>query len=393
MQASAIGKKLLANVRWLPAYLLQRLGPRQRPKGNPLHIMIALADHFEPSMTHEGRLADLREQEDRLRGWCEEYPRAGGSWRDSDGRPFQHTYFFPAEQYHASLIRRLADHCRTGWGEIEIHLHHGIHAPDTAANTRSVISRFRDVLASMGCLAHVNGDSSPRYAFVHGNWALANSGQGMACGVDDEMKVLAETGCYADFTLPSAPHPAQVSKINSIYECGLPLEQRVPHRRGRDLEVGRVPKIYPLIVQGPLMLDFSRFSARSPYPAIENGELAAANPPTLNRFELWKQASVMVKGRADWLLIKLHCHSLDPREQAGMSGAPMSRFLEGLTALAEREDYRLHFVTAREMVNIILAACDSRDGNPGLYRDYKFQLSGKSNCGDQSAMCERTIRG
>jgi hypothetical protein len=28
-------------------------------------------------------------------------------------------------------------------------------------------------------------------------------------------------------------------------------------------------------------------------------------------------------------------------------------------------EYRLHFVTMREMVNIALAACDGRRGNPG----------------------------
>jgi len=33
----------------------------------------------------------------------------------------------------------------------------------------------------------------------------------------------------------------------------------------------------------------------------------------------------------------------------------------------------LHFVSAREMVNIILAACDGREGNPGDYRDYRLK--------------------
>jgi hypothetical protein len=33
----------------------------------------------------------------------------------------------------------------------------------------------------------------------------------------------------------------------------------------------------------------------------------------------------------------------------------------------------LHFVTAREMTNILLAACDGRDGNPGSYRDYRLK--------------------
>ncbi len=324
-------------------------------------------------MTHEFRLASLEEQQDRLKRWCRDYATMARPWRDSDGRPFRHTYFYPAEQHHRELIDRLLDHCREGWGEIEIHLHHGLQGPDTPHQTRRVLEQFRDVLAARGCLASWDGKGVPRYAFVHGNWALANSANGEFCGVDEEMQILAQTGCYADFTLPSAPHPAQVAKINSIYECLLPLDQRAPHRHGRDLERGRSPEIYPLIVQGPLMLDFSRMKLTSPYPTIENGEISAANPPSLARLALWMKAGVMVKGRPDWLFIKLHCHGLDPREQPAMSGAPMSHFLEQLVADAASHEYRLHFVSAREMVNIALAACDNVDGAPGAYRDYRLK--------------------
>ena len=56
---------------------------------------------------------------------------------------------------------------------------------------------------------------------------------------------ISETGCYMDCTLPSAPDISQVSKINSIYECGLPLEHKIPHRKGKDLEVGRKDLIFP----------------------------------------------------------------------------------------------------------------------------------------------------
>ena len=38
-----------------------------------------------------------------------------------------------------------------------------------------------------------------------------------------------------------------------------------------------------------------------------------------------------------------------------------------------QRDEILHFVSAREMVNIMLAACDGREGNPGEYRDYRFK--------------------
>ena len=41
-----------------------------------------------------------------------------------------------------------------------------------------------------GCLSRWDGKGEPRYAFVHGNWALANSAGGRFCGVDSEMQIL-----------------------------------------------------------------------------------------------------------------------------------------------------------------------------------------------------------
>ena len=366
-------QKIRSNLRWLPAYALQRLARKFESVRGHCHLIIAIADHFEPSMTHDGRYADLKEQKRRLNDWCRDYPEVAGAWLDADGYPLRHTYFYPAEQYNPHLIDVLVEHCRKGWGEIEIHLHHGFKEPDTAENTTRVLVDFRDTLAAKGCLSRFDGSGEPRYAFVHGNWALANSAGGRCCGVDQEMRILAETGCYADFTLPSAPHQAQVAKINSLYECSLPLEERAPHRRGRDLAVGRAPQVFPLIVQGPLLLDFSCISAGKLLPRIENAELTAKNPPTMGRLGLWKQAAVAIAGRPDWLFIKLHCHGLDPREQAAMSGPPFSNFLRDLVESASASEHKLHFVSAREMTNMILAACDGHDEDPARYRDYRLK--------------------
>jgi hypothetical protein len=366
--------KLWSNIGWLPAYIWQRATRNRITPTSPLHLIIAIADHFEPSMTHEFRYADLREQERRLVAWCRDYPRMASPWVDSDGYCVRHTYFYPAEQYNRDLLALLVEHCREGWGEIEIHLHHGVGERDTAANTKRVLLEFRDYLTTHGCLSRLDGREQPRYAFVHGNWALANSAGGQFCGVDEEMEILAETGCYADFTLPSAPHPAQVAKINSLYECTLPLHEAIPHRRGRNLIVGRRPEVFPLIVQGPLMLDFSRLSGKAYFPRIENSEITARNLPTMDRLQLWKRAAIAVVGRPDWLFIKLHCHGLDPREQAAMTGPSLSNFLRDLIATTRDSGYKVHFVTVREMVNIILAACDDRNGNPGEYRNYRLEL-------------------
>lgn len=363
--------------RWLPAYIWQRAVRRSKSAGPP-HLIVALADHFEPSIRPDapGEYASRGVQEQRLERWCREYPLLVDRWRDEDGRPLLHTYFYPAEQYDRGLIERLAEHCRAGWGEVEIHLHHGVRAPDTAENTWRTLSEFRDALEKHGCLSRMDGEGPARYAFVHGNFALANSGLG-DCGVDNEMQVLAETGCFADFTLPSAPHPTQIAKINALYECAIPLDQRAPHRRGHDLRRGRAPSNFPLIIQGPIAVDFSRRNGRR-LPVIENAALTSANPPTMHRLELWRRAAITVMGRPDWVFIKLHCHGMDPWHEDVMMGAAMRRFLEEVVAgQQDGRAYHLHFVTAREMVNIALAACDGREGKPGEYRDYRLRRIGE----------------
>jgi hypothetical protein len=347
---------------------------RQRP--GFIHLVIGLADHFEPAIVPtDGRArAPYEAQERRLERWCQQYPKVVREWLDADGCPFRHTYFYPAEQYDRGLIDTLAYHCKAGWGEIEVHLHHGCERPDTPANTRRQLLEFRDTLVRHGCLAQLDDQGQPRYAFVHGSFALANSIGGACCGVDSEMQILAETGCYADLTLPSAPHITQTAKINSLYECALPLEQRAPHRRGRDLECGRAPQIFPLIIQGPLMLNFARGRRHGIFPRIENAELTTVNPPTMERLALWVQAGIAVRGRPDWRFIKLHCHGMDPRDDEAMLGALMKLFLRDLVEGSADGKYKVHFVTAREMANIVLAACDGREGNPGDYRNYRLRV-------------------
>jgi len=367
-------EKVLNSMRWLPAYVWQVL-TRKLSRIGRRHVIIALADHFEPSFLPDTpdkwALGDAQEQ--RLEKWCRAYPKAFDAYRDSDGFPFVHTYFYPAEQFNLALLERLAEHCHAGWGEIEIQLHHGVNVPDTAENTRRQLVEFRDSLAGLGCLSRAPGDQASRYGFVHGNWALANSCRGHYCGVDEEMQILAETGCYADFTLPSAPNPAQVAKINALYECALPLDSSAPHRRGHDLRVSVPPNTFPLIFQGPLKLDFERRALGGLFPVIENSALTGANPPSLHRLKLWIEARITVHGRPNWLFIKLHCHGMDPRDESVMLGSAMQMFLGEFIGWARQNDIMLHFVTAREMVNVALAACDGRDGTPSDHRDYRFR--------------------
>jgi hypothetical protein len=129
------------------------------------------------------------------------------------------------------------------------------------------------------------------------------------------------------------------------------------------------------MIQGPLCLNFGQRAKGLPVPKIENSALTTAYPPTLPRLKLWRRAAITVEGRPDWVFIKLHCHGMDPTDREAMLGSQIQRFLQELVKDSrEGGNYALHFTTAREMTNIILAACDERNGNPGDYRDYRLQL-------------------
>jgi hypothetical protein len=389
----SLTRKLAYARKVLPSAALRGL---RHPASGHVHLILALADHFEPAIdpTDGYKRVPRAEQLRRLETWIHEYPKVVDRWRDHDGRPFVHTYFYPAEQYDEELVGMLADHCRAGWGEVEVHLHHGMHEPDTAENTRHLLAEFCHRLVSRhDCLSSETGSRQPRYAFVHGNFALANSAGGRFCGVDSEMQILAETGCYADFTLPSGVwHPAQTAKINSVYECALPLDQSVPHREGHDLAVGTKPKTFPLMVQGPLVMD-KRRTLRRGVPVLENGGVTGAAPMTLHRLHLWKQAHVHVAGRPDWVFVKIHCHGMDPTQQNAVRGPAFAEFLQKLVRGARERNETLHFVTARELANIVLAACDGREGNPGNYRDYRLKRLTAIEAAEQSTSVTVNAKG
>src|SRR6266496_5697473 len=284
-------QKLKWSLPWLTRYPFWRLTEilsRSGVSRRPIHLIFLVANHFEPAIGNEGLV--------QLEKWCKLARATGDAIRDHDGTPFRHTNFFPAEQYEPRRLEMLASMQSEGFGEVEIHFHHGVDRPDNADNTRRVLRNFRDVLVEEHkCLSRETVHSTPMYAFVHGNWALANSAGGRYCGVDSEMQILAETGCYADFTLPSAPDQSQVPKINAIYQCGHPLSEAKPHRSGPNLKIGDKP-ILPIIFTGPLVFDWSRRLRGLPVPRVDDGALAQNYSLSLDRLNRWRNAHISVEG-------------------------------------------------------------------------------------------------
>jgi hypothetical protein len=186
------------------------------------------------------------------------------------------------------------------------------------------------------------------------------------------MEVLAETGCYADMTLPSAPDVSQVPRINSLYQCGLPLSGRMPHRSGANLKIGESP-ILPVIFTGPLLLDWGWTSTAIPKLRLETGDITRNAPLDLKRFNLWRSAKIGVIGRPEWVFVKVHCHGFFPGDRPTVIGERMLKFWKEVLEFSETTGaFKIHFASAREAYNMTQAAIDGHSGDPGNYRDYKL---------------------
>lgn len=348
---------------WLGSYLRRRVPATQ----GKVHVMFCFVDHFEPAW---GK-ADLATQRQRVDRWCLDYRTLASAHRDADGHPPQHTFFYPEEEYLEEHLEKIASLCAEGYGEIEVHLHHD---NDTEDNFRATISRFNDVLhARHGALPRDPQSGRLRFGFIHGNWCLDNSrADGRWCGINNELVLLRELGCYADFTLPSAPSDTQTSTVNAIYYATDDPTRPKSHDTGVPVRVGGQPSGDLMIVQGPLGLNWHdrRFGI---IPRIENADVRRACPPTPARVDAWVRTGIHVEGRPEWVFIKVHTHGTQERDMDTLLGAPAHTMFEHLErTYNDGHRHVLHYVTAREMYNIIKAAEAGKDGDPNQWRDYEL---------------------
>lgn len=330
---------------WIGPYV--RSAPARRALADvpPCEVLIAVCDHFEPECYGASR----QTARDRVARWVTDYPRLFDQFRDSDGRPPQHTFFFPQDEYRPEYLDELAQLCRRGYGDVDVHLHHD---GDSADALRQKLAEFRDTLHNRHGLLRTD----PRtgrvvYGFIHGNWALCNSRpDGRWCGVDQELTVLLETGCYADFTLPSAPSATQTRTINSIYYARDLPGRRKSHDQGVPARAEAVPPADSLLmIQGPLLLDW-RQRKFGLLPGIENADIHAGRPATWERLQLWLRARIHVAGRPDVVFVKLHTHGCKDGNIDTWLGPDMLRFHQQLADAARTQpNFRYRYVTAWEM--------------------------------------------
>lgn len=333
-------------------------------KNGPKHIMFCFVDHFEPMW----RRPSYETEVSRIRTWKDRYPVMAGKHKDADGKNPQHTFFYPEEEYRKEHLDELAMLCKAGFGEIEIHLHHD---DDTAQKLKENLIRFKKKLTRHGLLAKNKNTKETEYGFTHGNWALDNSrNDGKWCGVNNELQILKETGCYADFTLPSAPSETQTKKINSIYYALDDPIQPKSHDKGIDVMCGGKPDGDLMIIQGPLTLNW-KDRKLGILPRIENGGISCGNPPSAARVDLWIKQNIHVKGRPDWIFVKVYTHGTQEANFECLLGEPVDKMHSYLgKKYNDGVNYMLHYVTSREMYNIIKAAEEGHRDNPDNFRDH-----------------------
>jgi hypothetical protein len=328
----------------------------------PRHLLFAFCDHYEPHWKN----TDLGIAAARVRAWLDGYPALVEPYRDSEGRPPRHSFFFPGEEYQPGYLDALASLARRGLGEVELHLHHH---DDTPEGLRAKIADYLRLYDGHGHLTRTP-DGKLRYAFIHGNWCLANARpDGNWCGVDSELPLLFDTGCYADFTFPAAPDASQPPIVNQIYWPDGDLARRRAQDTGVPARVGDVRRDRILMIEGPLA--FALRPGRLLAPRIENAAVTADDPPTPARVRSWVRQGIHVEGRPEWVFVKVHTHGAPEKQAAAMLGDG-GRMLhaELTTRYNDGKRWKLHYVTAREMFNIAIAAMDGKNGDPGAFRDH-----------------------
>ncbi|WP_136807960.1 hypothetical protein [Desulfosediminicola flagellatus] len=338
-------------------------------KQGKLHILFTICDHYEPYWNKVDRSTAYS----RVMRWLKQYQAIAEKHTDSFGRNPKHCFFYPEEEYEAGLLEMVKEICDNGFGETEIHLHHD---NDTADNLRLTLLDFKRRLAEEHGLLSVDRDTNEiKYGFIHGNWALDNSRpDGKWCGVNNEITVLQDTGCYADFTMPSAPSDTQTSTINSIYYAIDDPNTPKSHDRGRNAFAGESQRDGLLCIQGPLAFNTHnrKFGI---LPRIENGRVAANSGVGVDRLKVWDRCNIHVAGRPDIVFVKLYSHGTQEKDMDFFfDKGGLDALFTNLENYCQKNEYCLHYVSARNMYNVIKGLERENSPNPQDLYDYELKL-------------------
>ncbi len=353
-----MGKKNLSI--WLPHYLKQNLLSCIRHRVTGLkHILFLFVDHFE-----------LAGKSPRLSEWLVNYPKIALKHQDAEGQSPKHTWFYALDLLREPELEQMQVFIQQNLGEVELHWHH---ANESSETFQEKLEYGLPIYQKYGYMRTSPNDTKNKgcFGFIHGNWSLDNSCGDEFCGVNNEIELLIKAGCYGDFTFPALYSPAQPSIINSIYyaiDDGKPKS----YNKGRISRVGVGEKENELMIfEGPLTINWKDWRFKW-HPMFENGDIGSSlshNDP--KRIDAWIRNGAFVKGRPDWVFVKVFCHGgQDYASVLSNTTDEMFSYLE--KKYNDGHNYQLHYITSREAYNIVKAAEDGHSGNPNDFRNYKI---------------------
>jgi hypothetical protein len=325
---------------WLPGYIKDRLAARARKPAKRLWLLFA--DHFEPLWNR----ADEHTGAARVARWTARWPAIAAKFRDSTGRPPRYTFFYPEEEYRPRLMEPLARLASNGIADVEVHLHHD---GEGQQNFIDRISGFTETLVSRhGLLRKHQGKVT--FGFIHGLWALDNSRpDGRFCGLNNELSLLRDLGCYADFTMPSGASPTQARLLNTVYWAVDDPDKPKSYDTGIPVTPGGTLKGDLLMIPGPFGL---RWAERLK-PRIEYSELCSYDPATEYRVRRWLELAPRI---GDDIFLKLFTHGTQERHSQYLLEGGLDATLSLITRECRRSNLDLHFSTAWEMRQAVDAA-------------------------------------
>jgi len=301
-------------------------------------VWVAICDHFEPL----GYGASNSLASERVDVWRKHWPEIASRYSDSEGHPPQYTFFYPEEEYRPEFIEPLAEMTRSGIADVEIHIHHD---GEGRQNFIDRMSRFREILFDRHGLLRRAADGKITFAFIHGNWCLDNSGRGgRGCGLNDEISLLRDLGCYADFTMPSGAHPSQARMLNQIYWAVDDPQKPKSYDTGVVFDPRSEFRGDLLMIPGPF-----GFQIRpSGKPMLEIGDVAGYMDLYEGRVSGWLDFAPRLGGD---VFLKLFTHGAQERTSKLYFGEArfLDRLFSYLDVATQRRGISLRYVTAWRM--------------------------------------------
>ena len=334
---------------WLAPYLKDRLRKAtQAAKPKPKRVWLAITDHYEP----HGMGVSLETALGRVAQWRDKWPRiADDAPRDAAGQRPQYSFFYPQEEYRHDLVEGIAEIARLGVGDVEVHLHH---RNETRESFIQKVNEFLARLTNDHGLLHQQ-DGRTVFGFIHGNWALDNSlPNGAWCGLNGEIALLRDLGCYADFTMPSLPSASQGKIVNQIYWCTNNADNRPrSFDRGIEATVGGGKQGDLLMITGPVGI---RFGDRL-MPRVEGGEFAGYDLATPARVRNWFDLAPSI---GEDIFIKLYSHGAVERNLEPMLNGGLAELYRIVAEVATQRGIQFHWATAWQMYQAANAIIQGR---------------------------------